>query len=334
MPVVASSFEGDAPMCLAIETREKFDPAASNGKYQIGVGLRIWEVTNVDVAKQTVSLEFTLDFQWYDERVAEHLKGRTEREIWSKADLDEISPGSWPAFRFTNAVDMARNKMTILYVYPPGYKEVWYPHKGLGHMDGEFRTNTEFRDPISAKGFPYDTQDFGVNIALFPKEEQSFERTFVWNTRRFVQPVSKLRIPTNQLCTNNQAVPAWELCPVLHTAISREKGWNAKARWTVVMKRIPMFFDMNLIGPLTLFNILTLSSFLSPIEEIGERISFDSTMLLATIALKFAYTNALPELPYLTLLDTKLVMTTALAALVILIQNVEKKLQVNGHYTR
>merc|ERR1712070_239240 len=55
-------------------------------------------------------------------------------------------------------------------------------------------------------------------------------------------------------------------------------------------------------------------------NDLGDRMSFNGTILLAAIALKFAYSRSLPELPYLTLLDWKSLISVAICTAVIIIQ--------------
>ena len=56
---------------------------------------------------------------------------------------------------------------------------------------------------------------------------------------------------------------------------------------------------------------------------------FTSTMLLSTIAFKFAFGAWLPVLPYLTLFDKKLLAASAYIVLVRLTQFVEARLEVS-----
>ena len=45
----------------------------------------------------------------------------------------------------------------------------------------------------------------------------------------------------------------------------------------------------NLCFPFSLFNFLVLASFMLEVKELGDRMEFGGTMLLAAIALKFAF---------------------------------------------
>ena len=120
------------------------------GKDKIGIGLRIWQITEIDVGKQTVTMDFTLDFQWCDKRILEHKKvlqhkGETPaacRLVYTKDEMNALVEDKyaapWPEFRFINGVEVDKEHMCpVAYVYPPQYPEEWYPFKKKGHIDGK-----------------------------------------------------------------------------------------------------------------------------------------------------------------------------------------------------
>merc|ERR1719198_68968 len=96
----------------------------------------------------------------------------------------------------------------VAYVYPPQYPEGFYPFKDIGHIDGEIRTDATFRDPITAHRFPYDTQNYGVEVGIFPTNQSWLKYSFIHNQREFAQtdPSPKYpnaRIGTNQISIDN-----------------------------------------------------------------------------------------------------------------------------------
>eukprot|EP00935_MAST-01C_sp_MAST-1C-sp1_P002699 g2699.t1 len=314
---------------------------------QIGIGMRVWKVLELDVQKQTITVDFTLDFQWYDKLLMrEHpkIKVTTKRLTMTKKhflkmeklllerqqkeeDLDDMDEpeSSWPEFRFINAVGKVDQDSPvsppIAYIIPPNFKARWYT--GPGHIDGELRTEATFRDPITAYRFPYDTQDYSFEIGIFPKSDRWARTGFCFNNRLFWQPLSGGRVKSNQISTDNTAVLAWDLGNTLHTQMSVRKGWEARVRWVVIAKRNPAFYETNIILPLMLFNLLALTSFMVDVEELGDRIGFNGSMIIATISLRFAYTNSLPELPYLTNLDWKMMATLITFTVTCLVQVAE-----------
>ena len=54
-----------------------------------------------------------------------------------------------------------------------------------GHIDGEIRHERSFRDPVSGEQFPYDTQNYSIEVGLFPQHVQWLEYKFLFNSRLF-----------------------------------------------------------------------------------------------------------------------------------------------------
>ena len=124
------------------EPINEFDPT-NDDHYErgMGIGIRIWHVHSVDVQMQTVSLEFTLDFQWCDKEILEHPavnkndSNGSARQIYTSAELNALGKEmlrgkqarhSWPTFRFINGLDIDVDKPGVqkfAYVYGPKFNE-------------------------------------------------------------------------------------------------------------------------------------------------------------------------------------------------------------------
>jgi hypothetical protein len=155
------------------------------------------------------------------------------------------------------------------------------------------------------------------------------ERSLCHNVRQFYQSAHKVSAPTNQLSSDNAAVPAWLMGNKMECYIDTNgKDLWASATWKFDVYRIPTYFDLNLMIPLSLFNVLALLTFSISLDDLGDRLGVSSTLLLATIALKFAYGNALPELPYLTVLDWKQVWTRAFICVILACHSIHSSLKV------
>jgi hypothetical protein len=203
---------------------------------KMGIGLRIWQITAVDVTKQTITMDLSLDFQWCDPKILENEKVAkgTTRLTYTKEEFVETLAGPdklWPQFRFINGIvtDSAKSSsLEFAHIYPPectGFN----PFRGKGHIDGEYRTEQTFREPLTAYRFPFDTQNFGIEVGLFPTNAKWAQYSFIHNQRTFPNGGTS-RIGTNQIAADNSAIPAWTVGKHLHTHVVPSKGWEARAR--------------------------------------------------------------------------------------------------------
>ena len=95
-------------------------------------------------------------------------------------------------------------------------------------------------------------------------------------------------------------IPAWKVSRHLHTHINQSLGWIARARWIVIVQRRPTAFTINLLFPLSLFNVLALATFAIRVEELIDRTGFTlavSTLTCVNYDLPPSATNAFEGQP-------------------------------------
>ena len=136
-------------------------------------------------------------------------------------------------------------------------------------------------DPIDAKCFPFDSQDFKVDLRLF-RDSHRIMRKFVhgftrwnhggeWHGRINSDPVSGWEVDG---CVGKKSATFLFTPPILILGVKISDGvdWSAKVTFTIVCSRHSVFYNLNLNLLMFLFNVLTVFSYAYPaIENAPER---------------------------------------------------------------
>ena len=87
---------------------------------------------------------------------------------------------------------------------------------------------------------------------------------------------------------------------------------------TCYVSRKPWYYVWNVALPMGALAMLAMSSFLMPREAYNDRYVIPLNLLLTTIAYRFAISQNLPTVPYLTLLDMLILLTSLFIMLIVL----------------
>jgi hypothetical protein len=220
-----------------------------------------------------------------------------------------------------------------------------------GHHFFEKVSTVTVKDAIDARNFPFDVQDWTFGFYL-----QEVNKT--WSTppnRKLVlmrdqidndgpdgwwrerEGFNSILCPVLYGLDGNQALADWTLYAVqfphgeyhnrkkskgrrgtTHTTLSLGTSWGASIHSTIYLARDPTYFLVNFMLVLLFIEMLAVVSFVD--NEHGNTSSYNLTLLLAAIALKFSSAADVPQLPYLTVLDKSMVLCYFVIASVMLVQ--------------
>jgi len=97
-------------------------------------------------------------------------------------------------------------------------------------------------------------------------------------------------------------LPSWN-----YTEVSAGKGWASGVTVNFWAQRQPGHFLWSSLYVCTIMELMALYSYALPYEDLADRQSWMVTLLLSIFALKFAAAGAVPNVPYLTMYDKKIV---------------------------
>jgi len=296
----------------------------------------IWNVTDISTSDQTHSCYFRFDYGWYDPEVPQEiLKNYPDVDAGQKPD-DEILKVVYakrPSFEMIDSTEVEWVDQQGPYV--TARKE--------GGCDVAMYHNIKgtFRDPVDIRDFPYDIQDFKITIGLCASTCEFNEGYFNVNWKLVMQKDSK-DIGASELSVMNTAnkwTPEFDidgLLPdgwtdkdswmkdygyeVLHTTTNDIIGYEAQISFAYATQRNHFFYTVNILAVTTCMSIFTWLGFAIAPGDVSDRLGYDITILLTVVALKFAFTDAVPIVPYNTMLDWKIGITTAIVFIVTLVQ--------------
>eukprot|EP01137_Pigoraptor_chileana_P012748 Opistho-2@65442 len=84
------------------------------------------------------------------------------------------------------------------------------------------------------------------------------------------------------------------------------------------LQRKPQYYIINVSIPLFLLVILSGLAFFLPPDDLPDRLAVVMTLILAAVAFKFVITSYLPKVPYVTLLDTYVIIAFVFLAVIAL----------------
>lgn len=281
-------------------------PTFTGSADQVGVFLRINQVDTVDLTKQEIKLTGSLDLFWRCTG-SYTFPQCLDFTIVDDEDVPEGDPQpQWATAQEMNLL----SKFT--YVVP-----------SKGYLVTEHQFKSTFVDPIDARAFPFDWQDFTIAIGMRPGKGGG--------DRRYVMLMDPV------IFTTNQAIPEWQIygkgeapgtaimnggkMKTMFCKFGDGSGHLARCWFRFHMRRYPYYYIVNVFALTMMISTLSVCSFAIPFTDIADRLSFNVTLLLTLVALKFVVSGFMPKVPYMTMMDIRLNLSGFVLLVVMLIQS-------------
>jgi len=266
-------------------------PEAEAGPTKVSYVIWIGDVTKIDSAEQTFSANLVLFVRWHDPQLA-HAGPGTKQYA-----LDSI----WnPRLIITNeAGEVERSLPEIADVAPDG--TVVYRQRLIG----------SFAQSLNLRAFPFDHDTFRVQIVTlgYRPEEIALapdERAFAAGMPEGVGLAEKLTIQDWRITSVGARVQPYRLAPRLELAAFSFEFTAA---------RDSQHFVIKVIVPLLLIVMMSWAVFWIEPNDANTQMAVAVTAMLTLIAYRFAVDSDVPRLPYLTRLDSFILMSSVLVFL-------------------
>lgn len=283
-------------------------PEWTGGNDEIGVFVRISQVNAIDISQQRCTVSGHLILFWRSDMAMQKLSEKEDFDCILQ-DMDEEPQPQW-----TNAEELS---ITRKFTYAlPSRK----------HFITEFQFKGTFTDPVDAQNFPFDWQDFTIELGLSPMNAACLASCYTIH----MAPI---------IFMHNQAIPEWKIFgkgeapgySAMHGGHIRtmfcksngEQGHQARVWCRFYARRFPQYYLYNLVSMVAMISALSVCSFSIECTQIAERLSFNVSLLLTEVAMKFVLDGKVPKVPYRTMMDIRLSMSSALLICVLAIQSVE-----------
>lgn len=263
---------------------------SSTGPEVVDVGIHLLSVYDLSHGADSYLLDFYLWFRW-------------------KGDIDPSK-----SFEFTNMVDNSAATIERIGEEPEVLAD--------GSKYQIFRVEGRFVEPSSYTHYPFDRQKLTIIL-----EDSTYA------SHRLIYKFDERDTGLDQDLT----IPGWYLAGL--STISKVKNYNTKfgsdldsptysrAVFTLSVERPSSAFYWKLMLPLTFIFLAALAALLLPPPDIDSRSALIGGGLLTTVFLQKTYSDLLPDIDYLVLMD-KIYIVAYIGIIVALIQTVYSYLKV------
>ena len=274
----------------------------------VKAGIKLQQITGVDQKAENFGAVASLRLEWQDRALAFssdtcqcNFKVFRGDSFFQFATANEIN---WPEFTLFNQQGNRWTQNRVVVVEPNG---------NTTYLE---RFSTTFQAPdFNFERFPFDIQDFYIRVdSLYPEEFFIFE-----NNPAFTEVGNQLGEEEWYIINSDTFVTS---------EIESTQATTSRYSFHFEARRHLSFYVFRIFVPVMIIIIVSWFTFF--LKDYGKRVDAASANMLLFIAFNFTISNDLPRLGYLTFMDTILVSTFIVTALVIVFNVYLKRLEVTG----
>ncbi len=270
---------------------------------QVQIGVKIDQITGVDQKAENFGVVADVRMEWDDPRLAyspDSCQCRLKTYTTSSfAQMVSSRGAEWPEYTIFNQQGRRDSQSPTVVVQPDG--QVIYVER--------FSVTLQAPD-FNFKKFPFDVQQFYIRFrSIFPEEFFSY-----------------VPLPGYTGFGEQLGEEEWVIRDS-GQSIDSQDG-SSRFNFGFSAYRHLSFYIFRILLPVLM--IIFVSWFTFFLKDYNRRIEVTSGNLLVFIAFNFTVSNDLPRLGYLTFMDTILISTFVVSALVIVLNVYLKRMEVNG----
>ncbi len=256
---------------LEVDAGMRTRPGADSGPTVVSVELYVIDISKIDDREQSFKADISVRLRWHDPRLA-----RPGANDVISLPLPEI----WnPRLRVGNQRDVKTHFPEIVKIDAEGF--VAYEQR----YSGDFTTLADIRN------FPFDERN--VTILMISVDHSPAE----------------VRLDFSETSIDRAGVfsiPNWSIGDVTaETGIFSAFGGREFLSFNISLhgKRKASHLMWSVVVPLLLIVMMSWSVFFVKPHHLGSQLTMSATSMLTLIAYRFAISNVLPPVPYLTKMD-------------------------------
>jgi hypothetical protein len=254
----------------------------------------IMDIVSIDPMNETFTVKFTLYLMWPVDLIGIGMGDTAQRAIDSghyinmtAVEIDQFSDRTpLPGVSFFNAVETFDTKPADIRVYGggelPGFTWVMWNRS----------IHVQLRERWELQLFPFDVQDLSINLRLNDARSWDYFDLTVCSVQFHREALT--------LTEFHALVPQ----------IQREAPAHKATKVRMRVQRIANYYLQNIVLIMFLLSLLGPLAFVLDVDAVGDRLSTILTLLLTAVAFKYVISSALPKVPYNTLMDYFILLST------------------------
>jgi hypothetical protein len=273
---------------LASYDKDVLPRADQTDKVAVSVALTLLSINDFDMIKQKLSVTGYLTLEWTDEFMA-----------WDSAASGGIANLSFPQTKLWKPDISLKNSFTK-----------------IEELGGSFiYMNVDSTGSVVWQPFEVFQTNCDADISYFPFDRQSCNLDF--ETWSFSTSNIVIKKVSNAIIVENIETNAeWS---IEQTKASDTQGTANSVKFTIVMRRKPLFPILNIILPVMLMVVLNMFVLVLPAES-GEKIGFAVTIMLALAVFLTIISSTIPSNSVaVSLLAIYLLMVQMISALILIV---------------
>jgi len=272
--------------CFQIEQLPK-DPLSpprppGAGPLSVAVNLHVDEIPQIASTEDNYTLAGFLDVSWCDPRLATQLDSQEEERVFANDGATELLKSVWnPQITFINEEGEAVGDDLTLTI------------ERSGRVDLQRRMEVTLASNFDVRRFPFDRQLLEGDIA-----------SFSWDNK----VVKLLDAKNNVTVSRTFDIPDWDVVGSSSKVIDYDDPDHGDdvfslLKFKLEVARKSSFYVNKIFIPLAVLSFTSIFFLAIPIDCIGDRIQFVSSLLFTTLAYQLIIASSVPRVPYFTLGD-------------------------------
>jgi len=274
-------------------------PGAAAGPTRVSVELYVIDIAEIDDRAQTFKADVSIRLKWQDPRLA-----RPGESSVISLPLSEI----WnPRLRILNQRDVKMHFPQIVRTDPNGL--VAYEQR----FSGDFTTLADIHQ------FPFDRRTIGITMGTMDHSPSDISLDF-----------TEASIGRTEVFS----IPNWAVGDVIaKTGVFRVIGGREFLQFDIALKckRESAYYIWSVIVPLILIVMMSWSVFFVNPKRLESQLTLAATSMLTLFAYRFAVSNVLPPVPYMTKMDIFITGSTIFVFLALIEAVTTATLADSGH---
>ena len=255
---------------------------ANQGPLDVDVRLHVDEIPMIASTEDNYTLAGFLDVSWCDPRLATSLDPKENRRVLTNGGASDFLDGIWnPQITFINEEGEASGDDLTLTIDRDGRAEL------------QRRMQVTLASNFDVRRFPFDRQLLEGDIA-----------SFSWDNK-----VVRLMDSKDNVTISRQFdIPDWDVIGSSSKVIDYDDPDHGDdifslLKFKLEVARKSSFYLNKIFIPLAVLSFTSIFFLAIPLDSIGDRIQFVSSLLFTTLAYQLIIASSVPRVPYFTLGD-------------------------------